>query len=100
MHKSQGFGSTGTRGSQTEYLEFLKGDFPENNKNIFDGINTTWSRLENGQAIGTILKSLEENFNFKDPSQMIPKLMKGYDLIKELPEGHWKSIKLEEIKTL
>ena len=28
MHKSQGFGSTGNRGKQTEYLEFLKGSFP------------------------------------------------------------------------
>ncbi|MFT4697455.1 MAG: LmbE family N-acetylglucosaminyl deacetylase [Flavobacteriaceae bacterium] len=100
MHKSQGFGSTGTRGSQTEYLEFLKGDFPENKKDIFDGINTTWSRLENGQAIGVILKALEENFNFKNPSQMIPELMKAFDLIKELPNGHWKSIKLEEIKNI
>ncbi|NOR28573.1 MAG: LmbE family protein, partial [Lutibacter sp.] len=39
QHQSQGFGSTGTRGSQTEYLEFLKGDFPVN-KNVFDGIDT------------------------------------------------------------
>jgi len=100
MHKSQGFGSTGTRGSQTEYLEFLKGNFPENKKDVFDGINTTWSRLENGQAIGSILKPLEENFNFKDPSQMIPQLMKAYNLIVNLPTGHWKSIKLEEIKSI
>ena len=26
-HKSQGFGSTGTRGEQLEYLELIKGDF-------------------------------------------------------------------------
>ena len=38
MHKSQGFGNTGSRGSQTEYLEFLKGDFPVNKTNLFDGM--------------------------------------------------------------
>ncbi|MFT5104241.1 MAG: LmbE family N-acetylglucosaminyl deacetylase, partial [Candidatus Latescibacterota bacterium] len=55
MHKSQGFGSTGTRGSQTEYLEFLKGDFPQDRTNIFDGIDTSWSRIEGGATIGAIL---------------------------------------------
>ena len=44
-HKTQGFGSTGTRGNQTEYLEFLKGDFEKGNNNIFEGIDTTWNRV-------------------------------------------------------
>ena len=62
MHKSQGFGSTGTRGSQTEYLEFLKGDFPKNKSNLFDGIDTSWSRLEGGAPIGLILSQVEKDF--------------------------------------
>src|SRR5699024_3921137 len=53
-HQSQGFGSTGVRGNQTEYLEFLKGD-PITSDNLFEGINTNWSRLEGGEAIGKIL---------------------------------------------
>ena len=68
MHKSQGFGNTGVRGKQTEYLEFLKGDFPQNKLKLFDGINTTWSRIEGGDKIGDILYSLEDNFNFTNPS--------------------------------
>ena len=100
QHKSQGFGNTGIRGSQIEYLEFLKGDFPKDKSNLFEGINTTWTRIEGGKAIGTILYPLEENFNFKDPSAMIPELIKAYQLIQQLPEGHWKSIKLEEITTI
>jgi LmbE family N-acetylglucosaminyl deacetylase len=100
MHKSQGFGSTGTRGSQIEYLEFLKGDFPEDKSNIFDGINTTWSRIEGGKAIGDILYALEENFNFKDLSKNLPSLLTAYKMIISLPDGHWKTIKLEEIKEL
>jgi len=100
MHKSQGFGSTGTRGSQIEYLEFLKGDFPEDKSDIFDGINTTWSRIEGGSAIGDILYGLEKDFNFKDLSKNIPKLLKAYNLIQALPESHWKTIKSEEIKNI
>src|SRR5690554_1795279 len=65
MHKSQGFGSTGTRGSETEYLELLKGSKPADN-NLFEGINTKWTRLEGGQEIGAILNPLEANFNFSN----------------------------------
>jgi len=100
MHKSQGFGNTGSRGSQTEYLEFLKGDFPENKTNLFDGIDTTWSRIEGGKEIGDILYRIQEKFNFKDPSLMIPELLEAYELILNLPQGHWKIVKLEEIKEL
>lgn len=100
MHKSQGFGSTGNRGSKIEYLEFLKGDFPKNKKNLFDGINTSWTRLEGGKAIEEILKQVEENFNFKDPSKILPQLMEAYSLIIMLPETQWKAVKLEEIKTI
>jgi len=100
MHKSQGFGNTGTRGSQIEYLEFLKGDFPKDKSDLFDGINTTWSRLNGGKEIGDILYTLESNFNFKDPSANIPALLEAYKLIKNLPAGHWKAIKIEEIKSL
>ena len=100
MHKSQGFGNTGTRGSQIEYLEFLKGDFPKGKIDLFEGINTTWTRIEGGEAIENILIPLEENFNFMNPSAMIPELLKAFELLQKLPEGHWKTIKLEEIKNI
>lgn len=98
-HKSQGFGSTGTRGDETEYLELLQGDMPSMN-NLFEGINTTWTRLEGGKKIGEILVSIEENFNFKNPSTHVPKLMEAYELLQKVPESHWKMIKLEELKQL
>ena len=99
MHKSQGFGSTGSRGAETEYLELLEGSKPADN-NLFDGINTTWSRLEGGNAIGTILNPLEENFNFKNPSEMLPQLLKTYSLVSNLKDEHWRDIKLEQLKQL
>ena len=98
-HQSQGFGSTGTRGSQTEYLEFLKGDFPTNKK-VFDGIDTTWNRLEGGKEIGQILKNVANEFMFKNPSASISELLKAYKLIQNLKDKHWKKIKSEEIKQI
>lgn len=99
MHKSQGFGSTGSRGSETEYLELLEGTLPSEN-NLFDGINTTWSRLEGGNDVGKILNPLEENFNFKNPSEMLPQLLKAYSLISNLKDEHWRNIKIAQLKQL
>lgn len=99
-HQSQGFGSTGTRGEDEEYLEFLKGDAPKNKGNIFDGIDTSWNRVKGGKAIGAILTIVEKNFDFKNPSASLPELVKAYALIEHLEDQHWKNIKLQEIKKI
>lgn len=99
-HQSQGFGSTGTRGEDNEYLEFLKGDTPKDKTNIFDGIDTTWNRVKGGKEIGAILANVEKNFDFKNPSASIPELVKAYDLIQDLEDKHWKYIKSDEIKKI
>jgi len=99
-HQSQGFGSTGTRGEDFEYLEFLKGDTSKDKTNIFDGIDTTWNRVKGGKAIGDILNNVEKTFDFKNPSASIPELVKAYDLIQNLEDKHWKAIKSEEIKKI
>lgn len=96
QHKSQGFGNTGSRGSQVEYLELLKGDYPKSG-NIFEGIDTTWNRLEGGAAIGEILMEVQKNFDFENPAASLPGLLKAYPLITALEDTHWKSIKTEEI---
>lgn len=99
-HQSQGFGSTGTRGEEEEYLEFLKGEAPKDKTNIFDGIDTTWNRLKGGKAIGDILTKVENNFDFKNPSASVAELVKAYELIQNLEDIHWKNIKSEEIKKI
>ena len=97
-HQSQGFGSTGTRGEEDEYLEFLKGDAPKDNSNIFDGIDTTWNRVPDGKPIGAILAAVEKNFDFKNPSSSISELVKAYALVQKLDDSHWRTIKSEELK--
>ncbi len=100
QHLCQGFGRLTTRGSQPEYLEFLKGDEPKDKEDVFAGINTTWNRIEGGGAIGDILYEIEENFDFNNPGKHIPKLMEAYYLIKDLKDKHWKTIKEKQIKEL
>ncbi|HMI08346.1 MAG TPA: PIG-L family deacetylase, partial [Flavobacterium sp.] len=97
-HQSQGFGNTGVRGEDSEYLEFLKGDAPKDKSNIFDGIDTSWNRVKGGKPIGELLAKIEKNYDFKNPAASIPDLIKAYSMIEALDENHWKPIKSEEIK--
>lgn len=99
-HQSQGFGNTGTRGEEDEYLEFLKGENITDKTNLFEGIDTSWNRVNGGNAIGAILNAVEKNFDFKNPSASIPELVKAYDLIQKLDNQHWKTVKTEEIKKI
>ena len=100
QHLCQGFGRLSQRGSKQEYIEFLKGDFPSEATNLFSGIDTTWNRIEGGDAIGEILNSVEENFNFKNPSIHLKDLMMAYQLLNVNTDAHWKAIKLKELKSI
>lgn len=100
QHLCQGFGRLTTRGSQKEYVEFLKGDKLKDKNDIFSGINTTWNRLNRGGEIGEILYEIEENFDFVNPEKHLPKLMKAYGLIDKLTDNHWREIKKKQIKEI
>ncbi|WP_431123832.1 PIG-L family deacetylase [Flagellimonas flava] len=99
QHLCQGFGRLTTRGSQEEYVELLKGDLPASN-NLFDGINTTWSRIKGGKAIGDILYKVEENFNYSNPSVHVPDLVQAYTLLQAVEDEHWKNLKSEALQEL
>lgn len=99
-HQSQGFGSTGARGEEFEYLELLKGDKTVSS-NLFEGIDTSWNRIEGGKKIGDIASNLEKNFNFSNPSASLPDLIRIYQQLLELPDSeYWKAIKIKEVKQL
>ncbi len=97
MHKSQGFGVRGVRGSEIEYLDWLKGSKPTSKHSIFGGINTTWSRVKGGKPIGYLVSDIETSFDFEHPEKSISKLLKVHKLISNLPDGYWKQLKLDEV---
>ncbi|MFZ1751259.1 MAG: PIG-L family deacetylase [Saprospiraceae bacterium] len=99
-HKCQGFGSTGTRGMQMEYLELLKGDLPPNKADVFEGINTTWTRVENGASVKSLCDQLTADYDFKNPARSIPLLVKIYTSIQNTKDPYWKEIKSQEVKDL
>ena len=100
QHLCQGFGRLMTRGTQDEYIEFLKGEPLDDSNDVFSGIDTSWNRVEGGQAIGNILNKVESNFNFVNPATHLPQLLEAYKLLQNVKNEHWKTIKTKELKTI
>lgn len=100
MHKSQGFGSTGSRGDENEYIQLIKGEMPRNQANLFEGIDTSWNRVKGGSDIKKIMDMVEKEFDFKDPSASIPYLVQAYLLIDKLEDDYWREFKSVQIKEI
>ena len=96
-HKCQGFGSAGIRGEQTEYLELLRGEMPKDKTNLFEGINTTWSRVKGGVAIQKMVDKVMASYDFTNPALSIPQLVSVRSAIEKLEDPFWKKRKLNEI---
>lgn len=99
-HQSQGFGSTGSRGDESEYLELINGETPKNRNDLFDGIDTSWNRVKNGKPIGELISKIITKYDFSNPSASIPDLIKAYTMIEALEDNHWKNLKSAAIKNI
>jgi LmbE family N-acetylglucosaminyl deacetylase len=95
MHRSQGFGASGSRADVTEYLERVDGDPAKDDP--FEGVDTTWSRVPGGAPIGAILARAAKEFDPQNPSASVPRLLEARKGIDALPEGRWRTVKLAEI---
>jgi len=97
-HKSQGFGSTGERGDDMEYLELINGNALKDKQNLFEGIDTSWNRVKGGKPIGDAIATILKSYDFKNPAASVPALVKVYGQLSKLEEGYWKKLKLQELK--
>jgi LmbE family N-acetylglucosaminyl deacetylase len=99
QHKSQGFGSSPALGSRTEYLSLVQGQ-PIIGNDPFEGINTSWTRVKGGKNIEKTINEIIANFDLTTPLKSVPKLLEARDLINKIDDQHWRSIKLNEIKSI
>lgn len=101
-HKSQGFGSTGSRGNEKEYLEFIKGQAPKPKykNDIFDGIRTDWSRVYGGEAIALLMDQVLAQYDLRKPEAVIPQLIEVQKLVSKIDNKFWRETKLKEINEI
>ncbi len=98
QHKSQGFGSAGRRGDSQEFFEFAKGEKAD--KDLFDGINTTWTRVKGGEKVQPLVDQVVKSYNPEIPSASIPVLLQVRKQIQSLSPSVWKERKLEDVNEL
>ncbi|MCC9138563.1 PIG-L family deacetylase [Pontibacter silvestris] len=96
MHKSQGFGSMGTRGGAIEYLQHTKGD--KSTRGLFEGITTSWARVKGGEKVEKIINKAISSYNPAEPAAVVLTLIAAKKELEKLPDGYWKRVKLEELQ--
>jgi LmbE family N-acetylglucosaminyl deacetylase len=95
MHKSQGFGASGRRGTNYDFYQILVG--PSAKTDLFEGIDTSWQRVPNGKRVGVMLDNIIDNFDPQNPSSSLPSLLAVYAKLNESKEQFWVKIKKEEL---
>ncbi len=97
MHKSQGFGSSGSRGDQIEYLEQWDGI---KTKRVFDDVDVTWNRIKGAEEVAFYINKAIEMYDETNPSNIIPSLMAARQELNHIGDKQWAEIKKGEIDDL
>jgi len=98
MHKSQGFGSTGSRGDDWEYLVQWDGS---ESQQPFKGIDTSWTRIEGGDKVKPIAQKLVDTYDPAHPARSYENLLRLKAAIQEhVQDQFWKQLKLQEVNDL
>jgi LmbE family N-acetylglucosaminyl deacetylase len=96
MHKSQGFGATGSRGSAIEYLEHTKGERAKSE--LFEGVNTSWSRVKGSEKVAKLLQQAVSEYKPENPAGVVPTLLAARRELTKLPDSYWKQVKTQELE--
>jgi LmbE family N-acetylglucosaminyl deacetylase len=97
-HKTQGFGSARQRGDAYEYFKTMQGDEPKTD--LMDGVNTSWTRIKGGEAIGAEIEKVTKEFDVNHPEGSVPALVKVYDRVQKIDDAHWREQKTKELSEL
>ena len=97
-HRSQGFGATGTRGVQMDYLQHEKGYKAK--IDAFENIDISWNRVEGGKQIEAQVKKILDDFKPKNPENIINELFSLRKKMELLDDDFWRQRKLIEIDDL
>lgn len=85
MHKTQGFGAAERRGTWTNSLEHRAGE--RASRDLFDGIDLTWSRFPGGARLKPILAQAAREFRAERPQAIVPLLLRAHDVLATLTLG-------------
>ncbi|HEX9281492.1 MAG TPA: PIG-L family deacetylase [Candidatus Udaeobacter sp.] len=87
MHKSQGVGGAPRRGVRKEYFKPLEGQ--PMTSSLFEGVDTTWSRVANSESVAAQIRQIISKFNPADPAASVPELLKLRQAISGIQDESW-----------
>jgi LmbE family N-acetylglucosaminyl deacetylase len=82
QHKSQGFGSAERRGSIINYFDLRNGEPAQSD--LYEGIDTHWSRYPGGAKVGDLLQRAADTFDPKNPQASLPLLLQAHAALDQL----------------
>lgn len=82
QHKSQGFGSAERRGTVINYYDLRAGAPAKTD--LFEGVDTTWSRYPGGERLGAVLQRAAGSFDPKNPQASVPVLIEALRVLEQL----------------
>jgi LmbE family N-acetylglucosaminyl deacetylase len=87
MHKSQGVGGAPRRGERKEYFKPLEGQ--PMTSSLFEGVDTTWSRVANSESVAAQIREIISKFNPADPAASVPDLLKLRQTMSGIQDDSW-----------
>ena len=81
-HKSQGFGSGANRNARVDFM--LHKDGVPAEKDLFDGVDLTWSRVKGSEQVAQLIDQAIRNYNVSYPASSVPVLVKIYEELGKL----------------
>jgi len=94
QHRSQGMGMAARRGSVPDAFSPVAGEPAV--KDLFDGIDTTWGRVQGGGPAGAKLAEALQRFVAEHPERIIPLLLEARRALMPLKD-FWAQRKLQEL---
>ncbi len=95
MHKSQGVGGLPRRGARKEYFKPLKGQ--PMTSSLFEGVDTSWSRVPNSESVATEIREITSKFNPADPAASVSDLLKLRQAMNGIQDESWMPEKKAEL---
>ncbi|HJW72820.1 MAG TPA: PIG-L family deacetylase [Geothrix sp.] len=83
QHRSQGFGVLAQRGQREESFELLAGSPAK--KDLFEGIDLTWSRFSGTGPLASLLREARQRFQPDHPAAVLPLLARALRTLRALP---------------
>ena len=97
-HKTQGFGSARQRGDAYEYFKTILGDAPKDD--LMDGVNTSWKRVKDGDALSMGVNLVTKNFDPEEPYKSVPAMVQLLGRIEKVNDAYWRAQKTKELSEL